>query len=171
MLAAVAAAVAFALGVLVGAEIVGPAWTRYRSRERAVKSINTVTIVVSRRLLVAAIVVIIAGFVALGLVGVSLVVQRAGFLDAKTNFNGYVACEAQYNTDFHATYEARSHAAGKVSKAMDHIVKAVKDRNPRALSAGVDHYVALRIKQQAAKASHPIPEPPDTVCGPVPKGN
>lgn len=95
------------------------------------------------------------------LVGILLIQQRAASED-------YSTCNAEFQGEFQASYEARSNAAAQTSAAIDKIVLAVGSFSPEdmgRLRGAVDNYLTVREQQKIQRENNPIPEPPDELCG------
>lgn len=79
----------------------------------------------------------------------------------------YQQCEAQYQQDFASGYRARYRISVSVARAMDAVVQAVSDKDPKEFEAAVSHYISLRHQQNVTRVAHPLPQLPAQVCGPA----
>lgn len=102
------------------------------------------------------------GFIILGIILASL---GGALYVQKQDSARFTQCTAEWQADFLSAYEARSDAAALVSDAMDGVVKAVHDQDPKAFSAAVQNYLAVRKQQINERAKNPLPPLPTVVCG------
>lgn len=155
------AVLVFVLGLLVGV-LAGIAmrdavelWRASR-KDKPMPNSSPAAAVLAYRTLIA---LLSVAFVANAVTAVLLLTTRA-------SATKYAECTAHWQQSWARAYEARYEPAVRASRALDRVIRSVADHDADEFHAAIAHYQHVRDEQNKARASHPLPPLPASVCGP-----